>query len=215
MVVLLIWSVIYFCWRGYKRTKRRLEKSKQERTQKTITNFEKSVAKRRRQNRKRCCLIGFLRLRRVQSLVCIYSLVFTVLSLVYLSRVWTHATSALQGYRVADCAFHRILQYIEKGAPQFELLSKEEIESLPGSSTTAGYLGLNGHIYYLQTLSNNFSDIPDQNSLDPKSILERVTQLKSSYSNFFNLTHNDYKIVSCTTPGEKVFSDVIEEFQVD
>lgn len=217
MSFMYLWSLGYFCWRGYKRGRRKLQKMKDRETDKNMSNFELDVAKRHRQNRKRCCLIKFLRLRRVQQLVCLYLLLMSILSLFYLVRIWKHTDSALGAYKTTDCAFHRLLQYIEKGAPQYSLLTEEEKQSLPRSSLTEGYLGLNGYSYYLKQIFGKFSEIPDTKPFNStvSDVLTQVQQLKTNYDNFFDLTKDTYKIDSGQNIGETAFSDAMYKGQLN
>ena len=192
--LLLIYSCIYFTWRGCKRAKRKKEKTKNREQLEKMSEFEKGVLERKRQNRKRCCFIEFLRYKRIQQFLCFTSLAMVITSLVLIFRLWSFANDAFSGLQAADCAFHRLLQYLEQGEPPINPLDAADIKrrSLYGGSI--GYFGLNNYKYFLSQVKDSLKD----SKIITATITDQVERSQQVIKGYKDTASIENKVKSCT-----------------
>ena len=197
MLFFLGWTVSYFVFRGYKRYQRKKQKNNDKANERELTEFEKGVAERKRQNRKRCCLIEFVRLKRVQQLNCVICLAMTITTIIITAKVWNHAAKALKAYKITDCSFHRLLEYMNNGQQDINLLTTDELGKLPRSRKTIGFLGLKNYPYYLEELFKNVKTLKPITNTDYPLEMEKVNNMQKDYNRMGSLDESKYKVDSC------------------
>jgi hypothetical protein len=165
MAILTLFTIGYLIFRGIKRAKRKLEKREAKKTQTVeMTEEEKEIEKRRRDNRKRSCLIEFLRLRRVQSITCCLVFCFSVWTIFMMVKIWQHVNRATGSFKQVDCAFARAIEFMDKGLkPLGGNITITTMAELELDQETLPFFGFTNYHFFVSELSNNFDKIKSNN----------------------------------------------------
>jgi hypothetical protein len=101
---------------------------------------------------------------------------------------------------------------MNKGAPQVDLVTDVNKNSVPIYTTSGGYFGNDNYVIYLQSLIDNFDNIQTLDA-DVAAPLAEVAELKTRFTNFGSETDPDKKIESCTSPLTLINSDATFDIQ--
>lgn len=140
--------------------------------------------------------------------------IFGIWSVLNVFQIRHHASNVLESWKMVDCSYHRVLQFLHKGAPDSDWPHGYGLESLPKSSLENGWFGLNGFEYFLDTIKENFNKI-DRLIDDQSELRTKVQKIRSDFQKMTNLDSDRFKIDSCTSPGSQVHSNAIYELTPD
>jgi hypothetical protein len=96
----------------------------------------------------------------------------------------------LEAYKVVDCAFHRSLEYLDKGAPQLEMIG-DNISKMPKYSYTSGFLGFTGYNYFLNSVAEHMGEVTAI-TYDDTTVKANVKQFKEDFNAISDTTKVEY-----------------------
>lgn len=144
---------------------------------------------RKKENKKRCFAVEFLRQQRVRYINLILLLASAVLTSIQIIRLLSHARQALGSYEKVDANYRTFRHSILYG---FKLSNAINLSSGPSK-----FLGVDGLIHFSKKVKENLNNIKKIGGFSPEEMIARSSDIANQII-MLNYMMKDRTVQSCT-----------------
>lgn len=103
------------------------------------------------------CCIRMAKGPKFKKFINFFTVVMVIVSLAFNFRTRHHTSNTLESWKMVDCAYHRILESMIKGIPEFDWdATLNQTQPVPKTSALNGFFGIGGYEYFLNMVAKDF-----------------------------------------------------------
>lgn len=111
------------------------------------------------------------------------------LTIFMMVRIWKHVNNTMQSFKTTDCAFARVVEYMDRGIKQADsrIIETNSTNQMMNSGLTQGFFGFSNYEIFVGEILANYDKIKSSN-LSVGSLTQKVYQLSSNLGQLQSLT---------------------------